>query len=221
MERSGMATSRGRSTVALERRPERKERASPRYDSKHSMMPSGGEDDFGTADEANPHDELLEQILCSENMRRAWARVKANKGAAGVDGMSISDATEFIRQNREAICSTLENGRYCPRPVRRVEIPKPDGSKRPPGIPTVLDCLIQIAQVLTPIFDPHFSNSSYGFRPGRSAHGAVRQVKKLFRSGNRTAVDADLSKFFDTVNHDVLMRFVEKRVKEKGHATTS
>ncbi|WP_408647959.1 group II intron reverse transcriptase/maturase [Tichowtungia aerotolerans] len=182
------------------------------------MMPSGGEDASGTADEASPQDELLEQILCSENMQRAWARVKANKGAAGVDGMSISDAAGFIRRNWEAIRSTLENGRYCPRPVRRVLIPKPDGTRRPLGIPTVLDRLIQqaIAQVLTPIFDPHFSESSYGFRPGRSAHDAVRQVKKLFRSGHRVAVDADLSKFFDTVNHDVLMHCVEKRVKDKG-----
>jgi RNA-directed DNA polymerase len=182
------------------------------------MKPTGGEDVPGTADEASPQDELLEQVLNSENMRRAWARVKANKGASGVDGMSISEATVFIRRNWEAIRSTLENGRYCPRPVRRVEIPKPDGSKRPLGIPTVLDRLIQqaIAQVLIPIFDPHFSDSSYGFRPGRSAHDAVRQVKKLFRSGHRVAIDADLSKFFDTVNHDVLMRCVEKRVKDKG-----
>jgi RNA-directed DNA polymerase len=144
--------------------------------------------------------------------------MKANKGAAGVDGMSISQATVFIRKNWEAIRSTLENGRYCPRPVRRVLIPKPDGGSRPLGIPTVLDRLIQqaIAQVLTPIFDPHFSESSYGFRPGRSAHDAVRQVKKLFRSYYPVAVDADLSKFFDTVNHDVLMRCVEKRVRDKG-----
>ncbi len=181
------------------------------------MMPPGGEEVSCMVDEATPHDELLEQILCSENMRRAWARVKANKGAAGVDGMSISNATEFIRRNWEAIRSTLENGRYCPRPVRRVLIPKPDGSKRPLGIPTVLNRLIQqaIAQVLTPIFDPHFSDSSYGFRLGRSPRDAVRQVKKLFRSGNRYAIDADLSKFFDAVNHDVLMRCVEKRVKDK------
>lgn len=210
--------SRGHSSSALGRRPERKEWGSPRCESEPSMMPSGGEDVSGTADNATPHDELLEQILSSENMQRAWARVKANKGAAGVDGMSISDATEFIRRNWEAIRSTLAVGRYCPKPVRRVEIPKSDGTRRPLGIPTVLDRLIQqaTAQVLTPIFDPHFSESSYGFRPGRSAHGAVRQVKKLFRSGNRCAVDADLSKFFDTVNHDVLMRCVEKRVKDNG-----
>ena len=209
--------SRGHSSSALERRPERNERGSPRREPNPSMKPTGEEDELGAADKTTPEDELLEQILCSENMQRAWARVKANKGAAGVDGMSISDATGFIRRNWEAIRSTLENGRYCPRPVRRVLIPKPDGGSRPLGIPTVLDRLIQqaIAQVLTPIFDPHFSESSYGFRPGRSAHDAVRQVKKLFRSGHRYAVDADLSRFFDTVNHDVLMRCVGKRVKDK------
>jgi len=210
--------SRRHSTAALAGRPERKERGSPCCELEPSMMPSGGEDVSSTTDNTTPHDELLEQVLNSENMQRAWTRVKANKGAAGVDGMSISDATEFIRQNWEAIRSTLENGRYCPRPVRRVWIKKLGGGNRPLGIPTVLDRTIQqaIAQVLTPIFDPHFSESSYGFRPRRSAHDAIRQVKKLFRSGNRYAVDADLSKFFDTVNHDLLMRCVEKRVKDKG-----
>ena len=180
-------------------------------------MPHGGEGISSAADNVTPHDELLEQVLDRENLRKAWKRVKANKGAAGVDGRSISEAFEFIRQNWEGICSTLENGRYKPMPVRRVWIDKSDGSKRPLGIPTVLDRLIQqaIAQVLMPIFDPHFSESSYGFRPGRSAHDAVRQVKKLFRSGYRVAVDADLSKFFDTVNHNRLMRCVEKRVKDK------
>ena len=159
----------------------------------------------------------MEQVLDRENMRKAWARVKANKGAAGVDGMSISEAFGFIRQNWEAICSTLENGRYKPMPVRRVLIPKPGGGSRPLGIPTVLDRVIQqaIAQVLTPLFDPHFSESSHGFRPGRSAHDAVRQVKKLFRSYYPIAVDADLSKFFDTVNHNLLMRCVAKRVKDE------
>ncbi len=213
----GAGVSRGHSSSALERRPERKERGSPRRGLEPSMMPYGGEDASGTADNADPHDELLEQVLDRENMRKAWARVKANKGAAGVDGMSISKASGFIRQHWEAICSTLENGRYKPMPVRRVSIPKPGGGSRPLGIPTVLDRMIQqaIAQVLTPMFDPHFSESSYGFRPGRSAHGAVRQVKKLFRSYHPIAVDADLSKFFDTVNHNLLMRCVAKRVKDK------
>jgi RNA-directed DNA polymerase len=209
--------SRGHSTVDRTGRPERKERERPRREKEPSMTPTGGEGPSGTVDNADPQDELLEQILSGENMRKAWARVKANKGAAGVDGLSISEATEFIRQNWEAIRSTLENGRYKPAPVRRVLIPKLSGGFRPLGIPTVLDRLIQqaIAQVLTPIFDPHFSESSYGFRPGRSAHDAVSQVKNLFRSGYRTAVDADLSKFFDTVNHDLLMRCVATRVKDE------
>ncbi len=213
----GAGVSRRHSTAAWAGRPERRERGSPRRGLEPSMMPYGGEDVSGTVDNADPHDELLEQVLDRENMRLAWKRVKANKGAAGVDGMSISKASGFIRQNWEAICSTLENGRYKPMPVRRVSIPKPGGGSRPLGIPTVLDRVIQqaIAQVLTPIFDPRFSESSHGFRPGRSAHDAVRQVKKLFRSYYPIAVDADLSKFFDTVNHNLLMRCVAKRVKDK------
>ncbi|VGO12344.1 Group II intron-encoded protein LtrA [Pontiella desulfatans] len=181
------------------------------------MKPYGGEVAPCAADQATPHDELLERVLDLENMRKAWKRVKANKGAAGVDGLSIDAAFGFIRQHWEGIRSSLASGRYKPAAVRRVEIPKPDGSKRPLGIPTVLDRVIQqaIAQVLTPLFDPHFSESSYGFRPGRSAHDAVRQVKKLFRSYYPIAVDADLSKFFDTVNHDPLMRCVAKRVKDE------
>ena len=208
--------SRGHSSSSLGRRPERRERGSPRRGLEPSMMPHGGEAVSGAADNATPHDELLEQVLDRENMRKAWKRVKANKGAPGVDGMSISEAAGFIRQHWEAICSTLENGRYKPRPVRRVWIEKSDGGRRPLGIPTVLDRVIQqaIAQVLSPLFDPHFSESSYGFRPGHSAHDAVRQVKKLFRSYHPIAVDADLSKFFDTVNHNLLMRCVAKRVKD-------
>lgn len=181
------------------------------------MKPHGGEDAPCAADYACPHEGLLEQVLDRENMRKAWKRVKANKGAAGVDGMSIPEASEFIRQHWEGIRSSLACGRYKPAPVRRVEIPKPDGGSRPLGIPTVLDRLIQqaIAQVLSPLFDPHFSESSYGFRPGRSAHDAVRQVQRLFRSYHPVAVDADLSKFFDTVDHALLMRCVAKRVKDE------
>ena len=107
------------------------------------MMPYGGEDASGVMDNATPHDGLLEQVISHENMRKAWARVKANKGAAGVDGMSISEGPEFIRQHWEAIRSTLENGRYKPAPVRRVLIPTSGGGTRPLGIPTVLDRLIQ------------------------------------------------------------------------------
>ena len=160
------------------------------------------------------HDELLEQILERDNMLLAWKRIKANNGAAGVDGLSVREAASFIRQHWEGIRSSLANGRYVPAPIRRVEIPKPDGGCRPLGIPTVLDRLIQqaVAQILTPIFDPHFSDSSHGFRPGRSAHDAVRQVRKLFRSNHPIAVDVDLAKFFDTVDHGLLLRLVAKRI---------
>ena len=138
---------------------------------------------------------------------RAWKRVKANKGAPGIDEMPIDDFLAFAREHWEEIRSSLQAGTYQPLPVQRVEIPKPTGGTRPLGIPTVLDRLIQqaIAQVLLPIFDPHFSEASFGFRPGRSAHGAVHRVRDYIRKGYRVAVDADLSKFFDTVDHDVLM----------------
>ena len=132
------------------------------------MMPYGGEVVSGATDNADLHNELLEQVLDRENMQRAWKRVKANKGAAGVDGMSISEATGFIRQNWEAICSTLANGRYKPMPVRRVLIPKPGGGSRPLGIPTVLDRLIHCAGV-----DADFRSALFGVEPWLST-GAFR-----------------------------------------------
>ncbi|MDP2735239.1 MAG: group II intron reverse transcriptase/maturase, partial [bacterium] len=167
--------------------------------------------------QSDPNERLLERMLSSENMQAAWKRVKANKGAAGVDGMSIEAFLEFARDEWEKIREKLLAGRYQPSPVRRVEIPKATGGTRPLGIPTVLDRLIQqaIAQVLVPLFDPTFSDSSFGFRPGRSAHDAVYQVREYIRKGYRMAVDIDLSKFFDTVNHDVLMHRVAHKVSDK------
>ena len=158
----------------------------------------------------DPNDHLLEWILSRENMRKAWKRVKANKGAAGVDHMTIADFPAFCRENWDCIRASLREGIYQPLPVKRVEIPKPSGGTRPLGIPTVTDRLIQqaVAQVLMPIFDPDFSDFSFGFRPGRSAHDAVRKVREYIRQGYRIAVDMDLSKFFDWVNHDVLMHRV-------------
>ena len=166
---------------------------------------------------SNPDVHLLERVLSRENMQRAWKRVRANKGAPGIDGMTIEEFPEFARLHWDSIRESLLAGTYQPSPVRRVEIPKDSGGTRPLGIPTVLDRLIQqpIAQVLVPIFDPGFSESSYGFRPGRSALGAVRKVREYIREGYRTAVDSDLSKFFDTVNHDVLMHRVARRVRDK------
>jgi RNA-directed DNA polymerase len=165
----------------------------------------------------NPNERLLERILSKENMETAWKRVKANHGAPGVDGISIEQFPNHTRELWGEIRKSLLAGTYQPSPVRRVEIPKPTGGTRPLGIPTVLDRLIQqaIAQVLSPIFDPGFSDSSFGFRPGRSAHHAVYQAREYIREGYRIAVDMDLSKFFDTVNHDVLMRRVARKVRDK------
>ena len=165
----------------------------------------------------DPKDHLLEWILSRENMRKAWKRVKVNKGAAGVDHMTIADFLTFCPKNWTGIRASLHEGIYQPLPVKRVEIPKPSGGTRPLGIPTVTDRLIQqaIAQVLMPIFDPDFFDFSYGFRPGRSAHDAVRRILEYIRQGYRIAVDMDLSKFFDTVNHDVLMHRVARKVRDK------
>lgn len=165
----------------------------------------------------DPNERLLEKILSKENMAMAWKRVKANQGAPGVDGITIEQFPDHTRPLWAGIRESLLSGRYQPLPVRRVEIPKANGGTRPLGIPTVLDRLIQqaIAQALSPIFDPTFSESSFGFRPGRSAHHAVYKVREYIRKGYRIAVDVDLSKFFDTVHHDVLMRRVAGKIPDK------
>ena len=164
-----------------------------------------------------PNGNLLERVFSRENLRSAWKQVKANKGAPGVDGISIREFPAFIRDRWEDTRESLMEGTYDPLPVLRVEIPKPSGGTRPLGIPTVQDRLIQqaIAQTLTPIFDPYFSEFSYGFRPGRSAHDAVMKVCEYIRQGYSIAVDMDLSKFFDSVNHDVLMHRVTRKVRDK------
>lgn len=162
--------------------------------------------------------DLLEQVLSSENLQAAWKRVRANKGAAGVDGMSIDDFPAWVKEgNWIKIKTALETGQYRPSPVRRVEIDKPDGGKRQLGIPTITDRVIQqaIAQVLTPIFDPDFSDNSFGFRPNRNGQQAVKQVQSIIKTGRRFAVDVDLSKFFDRVNHDLLMTYLGHKVKDK------
>ena len=150
-------------------------------------------------------------------MSKAWKRVRSNKGAPGVDGVTVGAFPGHTRDRWESIKAELYEGTYTPSPVREVEIDKPDGGKRPLGIPNVLDRLIQqgIAQVLGDMFDPFFSERSYGFRPGRSAHQAVRQVREYIREGYTVAVDVDLSKFFDRVSHDILMDRVARRVKDK------
>jgi len=159
----------------------------------------------------------MEAVVDSANMEAAWKNVKANRGAPGPDGITIADFPDWFRPRWSEIQQQLLDGTYRPGPVRRKTIDKPDGGQRLLGIPNVMDRLIQqaIVQVLTPIFDPHFSESSFGFRPQRSAHGAAKQVQRTIRRGYRYAVDMDLSKFFDRVQHDVLMARVARRVDDK------
>ena len=161
--------------------------------------------------------DLLELMLSRENMSAAWKRVRANRGAAGVDGESITDVSLSIHQTWEGIKRSIEVGTFRPAPVLRTFIPKGNGETRPLGIPTVMDRLIQqaLAQVLTQIFDPSFSTQSYGFRPNRSAHGAVQFIASKIKSEMSWAVDIDLSKFFDRVDHDLLMERVARKVKDK------
>ena len=160
---------------------------------------------------------LMEEVCERENLKEALRRVKANKGSAGVDGMTVGGITDYLKQHWPAIREQLLNGTYEPRPVRRVEIPKPDGGVRKLGIPTVLDRLIQqaVMQVLQRQWDPTFSESSYGFRPGRSAQQAVAQAQQYIAEGHGWCVDFDLEKFFDRVNHDKLMGQIAKRVEDK------
>jgi RNA-directed DNA polymerase len=164
-----------------------------------------------------PKNHLLERILARENMRLAWKRVAANKGVAGIDKMTVANFESHARLHWPEIRQSLLAGSYQPLPVLRVEIPKSSGGIRPLGIPTVVDRVIQqaIAQMLVPIFDPGFSEHSYGFRPGRSAHDAVKQVRTYIGEGYRCVVDMDLAKFFDMVNHDVLMYRVARKVRDK------
>lgn len=160
---------------------------------------------------------LIEAVVDEGNMESAWANVRKNRGAPGPDGVTIAEFPEWFRPRWPDIRRQLLDGTYKPSPVRRVEIEKPDGGTRSLGIPNVIDRVIQqaIVQILTPIFDPEFSESSFGFRPGRSAHGAAKGVQKIIRQGYRHAIDMDLSKFFDRVQHDVLMCRIGRKVSDK------
>ena len=161
---------------------------------------------------------LLLAALTRENLQRAWKRVRANKGVAGVDGLDIDQTAAHLRTVWPAIREQLLSGTYRPSPVRRVAIPKPEGGERELGIPTVTDRLIQQAllQVLQPILDPTFSEHSYGFRPGRGAHDAVLAAQSYVQSGRRIVVDVDLEKFFDRVDHDILIDRLQKRIGDAG-----
>ena len=188
---------------------------------RNSRVAESGASEKNTAERDNPRPEqmqLMEQVVKRENMKKALKRVEENKGASGVDEMPAAELREYLKAEWPRIKEELLSGRYKPEPVREVEIPKPGGKgMRKLGIPTVLDRLIQQAvhQVLNRIFDPEFSESSYGFRPGRNAHQAVKKARQYVASGKRWVVDMDLEKFFDRVNHDVLMSRVARKVKDK------
>jgi len=160
---------------------------------------------------------LLEKLLSRRNLNEAYKKVKQKGGAAGVDGMTVDEAASYLEEHREEIIGRIEKGKYKPMPVRRVEIPKPDGGVRLLGVPTVVDRIIQqaIVQVLTPVFEPTFSDNSYGFRPKRSAHMVIMKAKEYYEDGYGYVVDIDLAKYFDTVNHDILMDMVMMKVKER------
>ncbi len=160
---------------------------------------------------------LLERIVSPENLNNAYKRVVRNKGAGGVDGMKVDELLQYLKDNGKEIRESVLAGKYKPAPVRRVEIPKDNGKKRMPGIPTAVDRVIQqaIAQVLIPIYEPEFVETSYGFRPGKSAHDAIRKCQEYLNEGYVWAVDMDLEKFFDTVNQSKLMEILSKKIKDR------
>ncbi|MBU6491380.1 MAG: group II intron reverse transcriptase/maturase [Burkholderiales bacterium] len=183
--------------------------------------PKAGRDEARTARHETGslgRDGLLAQALARANLVMAWKRVKANRGSAGVDGKSIAETAAYLKTHWPGIREALLDGSYRPQPVRRVQIPKPSGGMRELGIPTVTDRLIQQAllQVLQPIVDPTFSEHSYGFRPGRRARDAVLMAQRHVQDGYRVVVDVDLEKFFDRVNHDILMERLSRRIADRA-----
>ncbi|MBP1764212.1 MAG: ykfC [Firmicutes bacterium] len=161
--------------------------------------------------------ELLEQILDRDNLNEAYFRVLRKKGAAGIDGMQVGEMKDWLKEHKGEFLEALKIGKYKPQPVRRVEIPKPDGGKRKLGIPTVLDRLVQqaIAQVLQTIFEKIFSENSYGFRPRRNAHQAIKQAEAYYEEGYTKIVDLDLARYFDTVNHDILINMLREEIQDE------
>lgn len=159
---------------------------------------------------------LLEEIVSRDNMNQAFKRVKANKGSHGIDGMKVDELLQYLKENGEVILQSILDGKYRPNPVRRVEIPKENGKKRNLGIPTVVDRVVQqaIAQVLTPIYEKQFSENSFGFRPKRSAHDAIRKSQSNIQEGYKYVVDMDLEKYFDTVNQSKLVEVLSRTIKD-------
>ena len=168
-------------------------------------------------EERDGAESLLERMLQRDNLNEAYRRVKRNGGAAGIDAMTVEQMLSYLKEHREEFLASLHGGWYKPKAVRRVEIPKPDGGTRMLGVPTVIDRMVQqaLVQILQPIFEPTFSDSSYGFRPKRSAHQAIMQAKKYYEEGYTRVVDIDLAKYFDTVNHDLLIQMIRQQVKDE------
>ena len=164
---------------------------------------------------------LIDKVVSRSNLNCAYERVKANKGAPGIDGMTVNELFSYLVSNRKELIQQIKEGSYEPQPVKRVEIPKPDGSKRKLGIPTVRDRLVQqaILQVIEKVIDPTFSECSFGFRPQRSAHDAMDRAKAYYDDGYRSVVDIDMKQYFDTVNHDKLMFHLEEHIKDKAILT--
>lgn len=160
---------------------------------------------------------LLEVIFDRNNLNKAYLKVKKNGGSAGIDGMTVDEMLPYLKKHREELINALQNGKYKPKPVKRVQIPKPDGGKRNLGVPTVIDRMIQqaIVQVLQPIYEPLFSENSYGFRPKRSTHQAINKALEYYNEGYTQVVDIDLAKYFDTVNHDILIDMLREQVKDE------
>jgi len=181
------------------------------------MARAGAETDTAYGEQPkSERDRLMSRVVERANMQLAYSRVMKNRGAPGVDGMRCDELKAWLLVNWAQVRRTLLDGNYRPQPVRRVDIPKPQGGVRTLGVPTVIDRLIQQAlhQAMQPLFEPTFSDASYGFRPGRSAQQAVRKAAEHIRAGKRWVVDMDLEKFFDRVNHDVLMVRVARRVTD-------
>ena len=162
-------------------------------------------------------EELIERILDRNNLNKAYLRVKRNGGSAGIDGMTVEEMLPYLKEHREELLTALRNGWYHPEAVRRVEIPKPDGGVRKLGVPTVIDRMVQqaIVQVLQPMYEPQFSERSYGFRPNRSAHQAIGKALEYYEQGYRYVVDLDLAKYFDTVNHAILIGMLREQIKDE------
>ncbi|WP_203527836.1 group II intron reverse transcriptase/maturase [Clostridium thermarum] len=179
----------------------------------HSISPMSNK---GRNDVNEYGSDLLEQILSRDNLNNAYKRVKANKGSHGIDGMTVDELLQYLKEQGQELRQSLLEGRYRPQPVRRVEIPKPDGGRRLLGIPTVVDRVIQqaIAQTLIPIYEKKFCDNSYGFRPSRSAKQAVERCRQYINAGYTWAVDIDLAKYFDTINHDKLIKLLSNDIKD-------